>query len=436
LSQNTCAFWLQKDGNSAEEYEDAFAVDQREMAPGLVLRLAIADGATETLFSGLWARLLADAYCNGELTTLRFDASLASLQNEWSRQVGTNSETWYGERKASLGASSTFLGLSVSQESGDSKQRGEWRAIAVGDSCLFQIRDNNLIAAFPNTKSSQFDSRPFLLSSNPQGNMPLSDAMANHRGSWEAGDEFFLMTDAVAQWFLAAFEQGRSPWRDIRGHATTEDEFVRWISNTRKQGSLRNDDVTLVRFAPSGLPRDVIGGPDYPRRGIAIVGAGAGVQVHSKGGVLVANTRAQEPPHSSVGQSTTRADVGRGVGYGRRSIVALALLVAVPFVLGFFIGRSSSADHIIFVSVTPAPSATAASLVSPLATVTIAPTVSPTSTETASSTPTPSVTPSPTASASPTPTPPTNEPPGSNGNSTYNERAGSEMTRLYRTELY
>ena len=45
-------FWLPRRGNSPDEYEDAFAVDD---ASG---RYAVADGATEGCFTGLWARLL------------------------------------------------------------------------------------------------------------------------------------------------------------------------------------------------------------------------------------------------------------------------------------------------------------------------------------------------------------------------------------------
>src|SRR4051812_29570559 len=54
--------WLPKAGNSVEEYEDAWATSpDDESSPGQFV-CAVTDGATETSFAGLWARLLAEAY--------------------------------------------------------------------------------------------------------------------------------------------------------------------------------------------------------------------------------------------------------------------------------------------------------------------------------------------------------------------------------------
>ena len=47
---------LPKRGHSADEFEDAFAFDP---AAG---RYAVADGASESSFAGLWARLLVEGF--------------------------------------------------------------------------------------------------------------------------------------------------------------------------------------------------------------------------------------------------------------------------------------------------------------------------------------------------------------------------------------
>ena len=49
-------FWLPRRGNNPDEYEDAFALDD---ASG---RYALADGASEGCFTGLWARLLVEDF--------------------------------------------------------------------------------------------------------------------------------------------------------------------------------------------------------------------------------------------------------------------------------------------------------------------------------------------------------------------------------------
>ena len=55
---------LPKSGNQASECEDAFALPKYHNRPRRKFRFAIADGATESAFSGLWAEKLVAAYCN------------------------------------------------------------------------------------------------------------------------------------------------------------------------------------------------------------------------------------------------------------------------------------------------------------------------------------------------------------------------------------
>ena len=50
--------WLPKAGNRSEEYEYAIWPARCEVWRGARLRCAVADGATETAFSGQWARQL------------------------------------------------------------------------------------------------------------------------------------------------------------------------------------------------------------------------------------------------------------------------------------------------------------------------------------------------------------------------------------------
>ena len=44
---------------------------------------------------------------------------------------------------------------------------GTWRAIAVGDSCIFQVRDEQLNASFPITEPGAFGHSPPLVPSKP-----------------------------------------------------------------------------------------------------------------------------------------------------------------------------------------------------------------------------------------------------------------------------
>src|SRR5256885_15048403 len=65
-------FCCPKLGNSLEEYEDAWA--HRQTRTPLGIRVAVADGATESSFVKLWGGLLAESYVRSELAGAEFFA--------------------------------------------------------------------------------------------------------------------------------------------------------------------------------------------------------------------------------------------------------------------------------------------------------------------------------------------------------------------------
>jgi len=239
------AFSLPREGSGPEEYEDAFKVDVS------ALRFAIADGATESAYSKLWAQLLVDEWVRSPPVTFQrcnrapkkeriWNEWLRPLQRRWCAQVDRPNLPWYAERSIRRGAFAAFLGVYLSGK--------KWYAVAVGDACLFHVRNDQLVKAFPLTHSKDFSNSPALVASRP--NSPC-----NHRfpleesGSYQEGDLLFLMTDAVAAWFLAKVEQGFCPWRDfsevLHCH-NPEQTFANMIGEARRNREMRNDDVTVV----------------------------------------------------------------------------------------------------------------------------------------------------------------------------------------------
>ena len=121
---------------------------------------------------------------------------------------------------------------------------GTWRALAVGDSCLFRTRAGRLLKAFPLTAAAHFGNQPSLLGSRRTGPEPTPKQA---RGRWRPGDRFLVMTDALAQWFLYRIEQSGEPLAEIAqllAEPGSRLAFPDWIEERRQQG-LRNDDVTL-----------------------------------------------------------------------------------------------------------------------------------------------------------------------------------------------
>lgn len=234
------AYWMQKAGNAPEEYEDAFAP---AAAPGEAcqeFRCAVADGATETSFSGLWARILVEAFVDKRLKKLD-DETLRQLSRRWRQEIDQRTRhkplPWYAEEKLYQGAFSSLMGLVLR---GD----GVWRALCIGDSCLFHIRPRQAIYAFPYHMPEQFNNHPALISTNADGNVTLKARVAH--GRWQDGDYFLLLTDALAHFFMS---QRHFRSRLVDGELD-QTGFEPLIEQARGEQICRNDDVTFLKITP------------------------------------------------------------------------------------------------------------------------------------------------------------------------------------------
>jgi serine/threonine protein phosphatase PrpC len=222
------AFHLPKKGHTLEDYEDAFAGNADQG------RFAVADGASESAFAGIWANALVEAYVRSPRP---WSAWLPAARKRWRVQGQKRELPWYAETKFQEGDFAAFLGIAFN---GD-----RWLAEAVGDSCLFRIRDGRLAGAFPVRHSSDFSNRPSLLGSRLRGAGQPRAHRFRMQGDCRPGDVFFLMTDAIAQWFLKKAEEGRRPWEELQA-IPAQEQFVPWLEKLRENKELRNDDVTLM----------------------------------------------------------------------------------------------------------------------------------------------------------------------------------------------
>lgn len=244
--------WLSKEGNSSDEYEDAFYLSNLKNK-GSPLRYAVSDGATEAAFSRLWATLLAKAYGSGLLQPAKFEEDLHFLQRIWKKRVDRHhhhrSLPWYAEEKLKMGSGATLTGLSIFHET-DNKKCGKWEAVSIGDSCLFQIRCGVIVAAYPFMVSSKFRQHPLLISTNTNSNGRIEIQKDFCSGEWQIGDYFFLMTDAIANCFLSRYERTARPWQatNLMTRYLNSSQAIEYIKSLRLKGELRNDDVTIVEI--------------------------------------------------------------------------------------------------------------------------------------------------------------------------------------------
>jgi len=214
---------------------------------------AIADGASTSLWPREWANILVEKFCchnQGSIASIheRWEDWLHPLQEEW-RQHSLKMKKdptipWnvQGSREKDHG-SATFVGLKLQPPN----QAGEkiWEALAVGDSCLFQIKANSYEpVAFPLDKSEQFTTVTNCFHSLPEYK---SYQPAYKHGLYEEGDIFFLATDALAEWILNDCENLTDRWKKLTSVAT-QAEFTNFINQLRDDGLIKNDDTTLLRL--------------------------------------------------------------------------------------------------------------------------------------------------------------------------------------------
>jgi hypothetical protein len=235
-----CAFRAPKTGSRQAEYEDAIAWSRSRR------RYAVADGASAGAFARLWAYLLVNAYAAGWLRAESLEQDLSPVQERWTSLVAGRGLAWYAHEQARRGAFAALVGLSLIDDR-------RWSALAVGDCCLFQVRGETLLVAFPLASADDFDNRPLLIGSRSIANQELrsAGAIASATGTWQRGDTFLLMSDALAATFLRAqradaeFARSGSPLA-VLDFDRTQPGFRAWVRSLRAQRQLRNDDVSLL----------------------------------------------------------------------------------------------------------------------------------------------------------------------------------------------
>ena len=236
-----------KSGNSPEECEDATWISYP--AGNGPARLALCDGASESAFAREWAEILTRSFVRRPLDLPVLDSPslfgwLASCGKEWDGEVPWDRIPWHGEAKTKAGALATLLGMAITPACNGSGGV-EWQAVAIGDSCLFIVRDNALLLSFPLDSPAQFDNTPHLLCSNPKNNGGLWDRVRQLEGTCLPGDLIILASDALACWILQQCDSGDKPW-EVFEDVQTDGEWASWVQARRNERTMSNDDTTLI----------------------------------------------------------------------------------------------------------------------------------------------------------------------------------------------
>jgi hypothetical protein len=195
-------------------------------------RFAVSDGASTAARSGVWSALLTEAFVRGDDPLS--GRVLTELRREWWKLVLEPSLAWHAMDKLAQGSAATFVGLALSGNS--------YQVTAIGDSCLFHIRKQELLLAAPLNDWTRFSRYAVLVSTLP--NCPLAaDQLWSGGGQFDDGDVFLLATDAVAKQWLRHYAERGTLW-PICDQVGDQAEFARLIEQERERG-LDNDDSTI-----------------------------------------------------------------------------------------------------------------------------------------------------------------------------------------------
>lgn len=238
-------FTVEKAGSTSAENEDRAAWSVGSSA----VRVAIADGATESSYSDLWADALVSAWIAGKEPEVGAGL-LAAARATWSdRLPDLESLPWYAQAKLEEGSHATFAGLQLSLRG----KRMRWRAQIVGDCEVFVLKPKGslqLTRCEPLKSPADFGYHPDLLTTAERDSIPVPVAMATGRVRWPF--EIWLCTDAFAAACLAAAVDGNPSWDDWAAAMEQQDSFRYLVDRWRSTGAMRNDDTTVCRIRAAG----------------------------------------------------------------------------------------------------------------------------------------------------------------------------------------
>ncbi|MEU7049312.1 hypothetical protein ACF1GS_34445 [Streptomyces eurythermus] len=268
-------FLVPKAGSLREECEDATHLTSSP--DGHSVFAAVSDGASESLLSGAWARKLvrgavasmaaaddrrhdrensgAGSFVEDLLarTVDQWDGYIAEYQAE--RAARGRPITWYEQPGLDKGAFATLVAVhlraaAAAPEDPAAPRPWSWHAFALGDSCLFHLREGRLIASFPIADGEGFGITPQLLGSRNRDAALITDRASTATGELRADDELLLATDALAAWLLSHPELASGGTGKQLGKLADlgEETFTEWVLSERDKSRMRNDDVALIRM--------------------------------------------------------------------------------------------------------------------------------------------------------------------------------------------
>lgn len=229
-------FKVPKQNEHYSDCEDNFAYNPD------FLRFAISDGVSRSFFPKVWSKVLVNQYVSKKFW--EENEFIAHCQKEWQKEIAQivqQPNIKYYTKNAyykKVPACATFLGLQIFPE------QKKWICQVLGDTFLFFVPDNfqsfekvQIVTNKP--EPIEFDNYPDYLVS--IGNKHKGDPKKLKNQRLTEGT-FYLMTDALAEWFLKLKEN--AIYKTQIWEKSTD--FERFINEAREMNELKDDDCSIM----------------------------------------------------------------------------------------------------------------------------------------------------------------------------------------------
>ncbi len=242
---------IPKAGNTVVENEDAvFPISGvGKSNNGASASFLVADGATQTSFSGLWARILVDSCANTNLSEGNFFRAVRSAQGSWHEAMKSIELPWHAQEKLRQGAYSALTWLEIKYYPLHPAYAFIWNALAVGDCCLFIARNREFFLSLPIQDHRQFSLSPVLIPSKSEKIDSIKGCIQTARGSLKMGDQLLLGSDAISSWLMRRNQEEQLEFLKMllsTKKSFSSGVFENWIKDQRRKKEIKNDDTSLI----------------------------------------------------------------------------------------------------------------------------------------------------------------------------------------------
>lgn len=241
------AFITHKEAETFSDCQDRFSINSDTKS------VAVSDGMSQSFFQKIWAENLVDAFVNNPGWNLygeQCNEFLKELQGKWLEKVldrieeqkhdGTKENIIYRNEKfvaQGKSAGATLLGVRF--------VGANWHCQVLGDSCLIEIKDGEIVQICTSQEGDEFDNFPDHFDSNPK--QSGKGYVKEFKGTLETESVLLLVSDPFSDFLNERRKKGSvKELVDALLNIGTHEDFEKLVSDWRTTKGMHNDDSTLV----------------------------------------------------------------------------------------------------------------------------------------------------------------------------------------------